>query len=268
MKVQYKQMFGRDLVDDLKSETSGNFEDAIVALFYPPIDLDVETLYKAMKGLGTDEDTLIEIIGTRPNHILKEIVKRYEELHNEPLEKRLSSELSGDLKKIMISLIQCNRSENKNVNEQEMQKKAEELYSAGEGKLGTDESVFNKIFATASPEELLSISKHYYKLTGKKSTILDAIEKEFSGDMKKIYKTIVYALISPPEYYARRIYDAVKGWGTKDTQLIRICVCRDEIDLQLIKKYYKTLYNEDLIERIKSETSGSYRKLLVEVVDH
>ena len=70
LKITFKTMFGRDLIKDLKSETSGNFEDAIVALFYTPVDYDCYSLNHAMKGAGTNEDTLIEIIATRPSYQL------------------------------------------------------------------------------------------------------------------------------------------------------------------------------------------------------
>ena len=266
LKVAYKSSYGRDLIKDLKSETSGNFEDAIVALFETPIDFDCITLYKAMKGAGTDEDTLIEIIASRDNSTLKKIKERYKEMYKRDLESHVASELSGDFKKIMISLLQCNRSENKNPNESEMQAKAQQLFEAGEGKWGTDESVFNKIFALCSSKELISIARHYHKLTGR--TILQAIDSEFSGDMKKVYRTIVYALISPSEYFATRLYYSMKGLGTRDSQLIRVCVTRDEIDMPQIKQFYRQLYKKELIDDIKGDCSGSYKKLLIELVDH
>ena len=56
------------IFDDLKSELSGHFKEAVIALFYPSNDYDCYQLYKAMKGLGTNEDTLIEIIDTRSNN--------------------------------------------------------------------------------------------------------------------------------------------------------------------------------------------------------
>ena len=52
IKEVYEKTFNRDLIKDLKSELSGNFEDAVLALFVPIIDYDVEQLHKAMKGLG------------------------------------------------------------------------------------------------------------------------------------------------------------------------------------------------------------------------
>ena len=77
IKVAYKNAFGRDLVTGLKSKLHGNFEDACLALFETPIDYDVLELRNAMKGVGTDEDTLIEIIVSRPTPILKMIKAAY-----------------------------------------------------------------------------------------------------------------------------------------------------------------------------------------------
>ena len=266
IKSAYKTAYGRDLIDDLKSELKGNFEDAVVALFEPPVEYDVDQLRKAMKGAGTDEDTLIEIIASRPNWLLKQIKDKYQEKYNKSLEDAVAGEVGGDLKRLLTSLLQCNRSENAHPNDAECQKKAKELFDAGEGKWGTDESVFNKIFTLSSPMELALISRHYHKLSGK--TILEAIKKEFSGDMQKLLTTIVYAIISPSEYFATRVNKAIKGWGTNDNLLIRVLVTRDEIDMPQIKQYYKQLYGKDMLADIKSDCSGDYQKLLIELAGH
>ena len=266
IKSAYKTAYGRDLIDDLKSELKGNFEDAVVALFEPPVEYDVDQLRKAMKGAGTDEDTLIEIIASRPNWLLKQIKDKYQEKYKKSLEDAIAGEVGGDLKRLLTSLLQCNRSENAHPNDAECQKKAKELFDAGEGKWGTDESVFNKIFTLSSPMELALISRHYHKLSGK--TILEAIKKEFSGDMQKLLTTIVYAIISPSEYFATRVNKAIKGWGTNDNLLIRVLVTRDEIDMPQIKQYYKQLYGKDMLTDIKNDCSGDYQKLLIELAGH
>ena len=266
IKLAYKTAYGRDLIADLKSELRGNFEDAVLALFETPVDFDVRELNKAMKGAGTDEDTLIEIIASRPNWMLKKIKDRYKELYKKDLESAVSSEVRGDLKRLLVSLLQANRSENTKPKDSDCEAKAKELYSAGEGKWGTDESTFNKIFTMSSPMELALIARHYHKLSG--HTILQAISKEFSGDMKKLLNTIVYAIISPSEYFATRVNQAIKGWGTNDSLLIRVLVTRDEIDMPQIKQYYKQLYGKDMLADIKSDCSGDYQKLLIELAGH
>ena len=220
----YKASYGRDLIADLKSELHGKFEDSMIALFTDPIEYDADELRKAMKGLGTNEDTLIEIIASRPPQVIQAIKAKFNEKYKRDLEADVKSETSGTLRKLLIALLQCGRSVNTNPNPSQCAQIADEIYKAGEAKLGTDESVFNKYFCTLSPHELALVSKEYHKLTG--HTILQAIDKEFSGDAKKTLRTIVYATLSPSEYFATRVHDAVKGLGTKDHLLIRVIVSR------------------------------------------
>ena len=260
----YKASYGRDLIADLKSELHGKFEDSMIALFTDPIEYDADELRKAMKGLGTNEDTLIEIIASRPPQVIQAIKAKFNEKYKRDLEADVKSETSGTLRKLLIALLQCGRSVNTNPNPSQCAQIADEIYKAGEAKLGTDESVFNKYFCTLSPHELALVSKEYHKLTG--HTILQAIDKEFSGDAKKTLRTIVYATLSPSEYFATRVHDAVKGLGTKDHLLIRVIVSRSEIDLPQIKQYYKQLFGKDMYEDVKNDISGDYRTLMLGII--
>jgi len=262
----YKSAYGKDIIEDLKSALSGNFEDTMVALFTPPVDYDCQILRNAMKGLGTDEDTLIEVIATRPNWMIKQITQRYQEMYKKDLIKEVRSETSGAFKNLLTSLLMGNRSENRNPNEAQCEQDAKELYEGGEKKFGTDSSVFNRIFALRSPAELGVIARNYHKITG--HTILKAIDNEFSGDTRKLLNAIVYASLSPSEYFATKVNKAVKGWGTNDKMLIRVLVTRDEIDMPQIKQYYKQLYGKDMLDDIKNDTSGDYKKLLIELAGH
>jgi hypothetical protein len=45
----YKTMFGRDLIADLKSETSGGFKKLLVGLCMVPADFDAMSLHNAIK---------------------------------------------------------------------------------------------------------------------------------------------------------------------------------------------------------------------------
>jgi len=263
MKIRnaYKILFGRDLMDDLKSETSGDYRKTILALFTDPIEYDVDSLYNAMKGLGTNEDTLIEILASRPGWYINKIKSKYKEKYKKDLEEDVKGDTSGDFRKLLISLLQCNRSTNKNPDLDECKRIANELYEAGEKKLGTDEPIFNKYFALSSPNELLVISREYHKLTG--NLLTKAIEKEFSGDIKNLLKAILYAQISPSEYFATRIREAVKGAGTNETILTRVIVTRIEIDFPIINQYYKQLYGKDMVKDIEDDVSGDYKTLLL-----
>ena len=135
IKHSYKALYGRDLISDLKSELHGKFEDAMVALFTEPIEYDCDQLRAAMKGLGTNEDTLIEIIASRSAPQLAAIRAKYKEKFNRDLETDVRKETSGTLQKLLISLLQGSRSTNQQPNPNQMAAIAQEIYNAGEKKL-------------------------------------------------------------------------------------------------------------------------------------
>ena len=118
----------------------------MIALFTDPIEYDADELRKAMKGIGTNENTLFEIIASRCPGILRQIIAKFTEKYKRDLEKDVKSETSGTLRKLLIAWLQCIRSTHVNPNPEQSKAIAEEMYKAGEAKMGTDESVFNKYF--------------------------------------------------------------------------------------------------------------------------
>ena len=268
IKEAYNTKYNADLIKDLEKALHHHFEDVVIGLFYTPIDYDCFQLRKAIKGLGTDEGALIEILSTRSSEDLEQIKKRYSEMYpGRNLVKDVESDTSGHFRKVLVALLTVKRPiGNNELDYKECEKCARQLFEAGENRLGTDEKVFTKIFTEKSKNEFICIAQLYYKMT--KHTLLQAVEKEFSWDSKKCLIAIIYAILSPSEYFAKCIYKAVKGLGTDDTTLIRIMVSRNEIDMPIIKQFYKKLFKKDMIEDIKGDTSGSYRKILVELASH
>ena len=263
IKKAYEEKYKKNLIDDLKSELSGKFEDAMVALFKEPVEYDCECIYNAMKGAGTDENCLIEVIASRPNWLLEKIKKKYSELYKKELVEDIKGDTSGDFQKILEGILRCKRSEVKEINKENCEKIAKELSETKEeGWVVNDESsVFYKYIMNSSPKELSAIAREYYRLSGK--TIIDGIENNFKGDAKDLLKSILYSLVSPSEYFATRIK---KGFGTDNKTLIRILITRCEVDMNIIKKYYKQLYKKDMIEDIKNDISGDYQKLMIELI--
>lgn len=267
IKETYNTLYNSDLIKDLKKALSGHFEDVVIGLFYSPIDYDCFHLRKAIKGFGTDENALIEILCTRPSNVIEEIKKRYGEMFpGRSLLKDIEGDTSGNFRKILKSLVSGNRALDSQPDIEECKNCAKRLYEAGEKRLGTNEDVFTQIFTEKSPSEFVCIAQLYYKLT--KHTLLQAVENEFSFDSKKCLIAIIYAILSPSEYFAKLVHKAVKGLGTDNTTLIRILVSRREVDMPQIKQFYKQNYKKDMIEDIKDDTSGNYRKILVEIASH
>lgn len=75
--LSFKTAYGKDLIKDLKSELSGNFEKTILALMKTPVLFDVYEIKEAIKGVGTDEACLIEILASRSNEHIRELNRAY-----------------------------------------------------------------------------------------------------------------------------------------------------------------------------------------------
>lgn len=262
----YNQKYSRDLVADLRADLDGKFEKAIVALFDDPYLYDAKTLNLAMKGLGTDIDTCIEIICTRPNWYLKNIMIAYTNLTGGELIKDLNSEfkLKGNTGTLLIALLQCQRSENPTPNKETIEKYADDLIKGGIQRLGTDEPLFMDILTKTSTAELQLLTEIYQQKA--KESLLVSIDKEFTGPTQKTLKTIIYANTNPSEYFAQRVNEGITS--SNDDLLMRILITRDEVDMPKIKECYKAKYGKDMVESVKEATLGDYKNLLVELCDH
>ena len=264
IKLKYKLLHGRDLIEDLHSELGGHFRTAVLALMETKAVYDSHCLRNAMKGLGTDESVLIETLATRTNQEIKDIVAAYNTAFKRNLEKDVVSETSGNFKKLLVSLCQGARDESLAVDHEKAKREAQELFEAGEKHWGTDESKFNFIIASRSIPQLKATFEEYAKIA--KRDILSSIDREMSGDVKSAFKAVAQCAYNRPVYFAERLHHSMKGLGTDDDALIRLVVSRSEIDLAEIKQVFLASYGKTLSSWIEADVSGDYRKLLVAIV--
>ncbi|KHJ83251.1 Annexin [Oesophagostomum dentatum] len=76
-----------------------------------PTKRDVMDLHKAVKGIGTNERVLIEILASRTNEEIQAIRNTYYTTFDRSLEEAISSDTSGDFRRLLMILIQGNRDE-------------------------------------------------------------------------------------------------------------------------------------------------------------
>uniref|UniRef100_A0A1B0BRY4 Annexin n=1 Tax=Glossina palpalis gambiensis TaxID=67801 RepID=A0A1B0BRY4_9MUSC len=261
---QYKTHFGKDLIEDVKSETSGNFQRLLVGLLRPIVDFYCAELNDAMAGIGTDEDVLIEILCTLSNYEIHTIKNQYLRLYGAHLESELKSETSGNFKRLLVSLCTAARDESGRTDPVAAQNDARELLKAGELRVGTDESMFNMILCQRNYQQLKLIFHEYERMTG--HSLEKAIKKEFSGDIMEGLIAIYRCVTNKAEYFASRLYKSMAGIGTNDKQLIRVVITRCEIDMADIKVAFERSYGKSLKSWIKGDTSGHYKHALYALV--
>ncbi|CAN0271900.1 unnamed protein product [Lampetra planeri] len=268
VKEEYKRSFGDDLVEVLKGELKGDLEKVVLALMDLPAVYDAKELRKAMKGAGTDEEVLVEILCTRTNKVSPRsqppTVHRATRIFDRDLESDLKSETSGAVEKLLVALVQGNRDESTDVNMSLANSDAKELYEAGKGHWGTDELAFNSVLATRNMMQLRATFKAYKTNHGE--DIEDVVKSETSGMLQDAYLAIVHCAEDAQEYFAKKLYKSMKGVGTDDDTLIRCIVSRSQIDLGTIKDTFQKKYEKTLASYVAGDCSGDYKKILLAII--
>ncbi|KAJ3603569.1 hypothetical protein NHX12_028314 [Muraenolepis orangiensis] len=259
IKEAYQKASGKSLESALKSALKGELEDVVLALLKTPAQYDAQQLKLAMKGLGTDEDTLIEILASRTNLEIEAIKRAYMEANKKELEADIKSDTSADFQKALLTLCKARRTEG--VNDELADSDARALYAAGEQRKGTDASVFIDILTSRSALHLLKVFDRYSKYS--KVDVTKAIDLEMKGDIESCLTAVVKCAGSKPAFFAEKLNLAMKGKGTRTKILTRIMVSRSEVDMKLIKDVYKKNYGKTLSQEILDDTKGDYEKILL-----
>ncbi|CAG2194583.1 ANXA7_11 [Mytilus edulis] len=276
LKKMFKTAFGKDLIETLDGEVSGDFSEVLFALFEPPALYDALNIKKAIQGLGTDESVLIEILLTRTNAQIEEMKSVYGSINpddcatDKDLECNIEDDTSGDLKRILISAAQGNRAEVKEeklndavvpvmfhdeetdedlptgaftidmeklIDPDRAQADAEVLFNAGVDSFGTDEDDFIRIFALRDTYQLRETYNRYVKLT--QCDIENSVEGEFSSHSQMALITL--------------------------SKLIGIKIS-SQIDMVQIKEIFLEKNKQTLWNWIKDDCSGDYKALLQRIV--
>jgi hypothetical protein len=259
IKKEFKSAYGKSLEDWIKGDTSGHFEKILLDLCEERSELRAHYLHRATKGLGTNEAILIQTLCPLSDSGIKKLNETYQRLHKQDLTALIKSELSGDFKNLMVEILKASRPAREDkVDDAKAKADAELLYKEGEGKLGTNEAVFIDIIAHRSRTHLHQVFKHYEQKTG--HTFEKAIRKETSGN----FRDALLAIIKPEaEYHAELFDQAMKGMGTNDDMLVRLMSTLSKRQLKEANEVYTKQHQKTLAAAIKSETSGSYQKVLL-----
>jgi hypothetical protein len=262
--VEYSRQFQRDLLEDVKDETSGDFETVLCALLTPHYIYEASELYKAFKGLGTDEDRVTEILCTRTPEDIKTIAYKYAYTYHETLGSRLADETSGDLNTIYQALIQprAHLDDAGIAAEVDLLKKIYAREPRGNGE--SDQTLISVMLSKIDRETAETIAREYVKATGQ--GLDELIKDKCSGDVE----TALLCLASPvATWLAAKLIKAFQAMGTDDNTVIRIICGQKEQKtpgLEAVAAQVKLQSGKPLIQWVKERCSGDEKSSLAMVV--
>ncbi|XP_056286072.1 annexin A4-like [Pseudoliparis swirei] len=222
---------------------------------------DVEVLRKAMKGFGTDENAITELLGSRTNKQRVPMVAAYKTTYGKDLFHDLKSELTGNFEKLVLAMVQSSAMFD-----------ASELRGAIQG-AGTDEACLIEILSSRSNAEILEFTRIYKAEYGK--SLEDAISSDTSGHFRRLLVSLCQGNrderptvdVSQAKQDAQKLYAAGENKvGTDESQFNAILCARSKPHLQAVFKEYQQMCGRDIEKSICREMSGNVESGMVAVV--
>jgi annexin A7/11 len=264
LRTTYNRRHNRDLIKDIKSETSRYFEDGLVALVQGPLMHDVHSVHDAIKGLGTKESVLNDVLLGRTNADMRAIKQAYHQTFNRTLEADVKGDLSMKTERLFSMVMAANRNEEyAPVIPAELDRDAIELHRAMDARVGTDQITVCSILSRGSDGQIRALAHHWQQKYH--NTLEKVVESEFSGHMKDALLLLIRRACDRAMSDAVQLEDAMAGLGTKDVLLVQrvVRVHWESAHLDQVRRAYAHRYKKDLIQRVKGETSGHYQSLMV-----
>jgi len=261
---KYKDAYGKTLKEQCDDElgawfgSSKHFADFFDVLLSPAAEMDAKYLAESMKGWGTDESLLSEILCTRTNLELLAAKTCFETKNSKSLEDWICSETDDDgpYKRFLLRCAKADRKEQV-VDAAEAKKQAEKL-----GDL-SDEGAMFEIIATASVKQLELIKAEYQAQHGKE--LIPAILEATSGDLEQ---ALLARCQTRERFFAQVLIKAWSGSGTDEAATSRVFARCSKAEIKKISVEYAQITGVDMAQAIAKETSGLYKKALLRYLFH
>ncbi|KAI4818347.1 hypothetical protein KUCAC02_011690 [Chaenocephalus aceratus] len=246
----FEEITHKDLTAALKKALSGELEVLLLELLMPPLQYEAYRLQQTMVGIGTDEDTLLEILCTHSGMELQEISAAYKEIYKKDLDKELKGETSGDFYKLLVALL------NKDEVPGGVRRDIEALSATLNGKK-TEVGPWIDILTSRDSDHLNKVLMGLELNIGQ--LVDQALEKKFSGDIRLGLKVLVECIQSPESYLAKRLT------ATKTPILQGIMVSHSEKDLLCIRTAYLKLTGTSLYTALQKQFKGDHLLALLAI---
>jgi len=210
-----------------------------------------EELYSVMKGWGTDEKTLISMMGTMSAKDRYLIAKKFDKVYGESLYDKVKSEVGGDvgraLKLLSLSSVEA---------------EAKMVYDAMKG-LGAREHLLYPILCARSNDDMTLLKKEYFNRYDR--DLVSDLRSNLGGEYETLLVMCAQGIeetYDPEDVHteerveadAKAFYKAGEGkWGTEESKFFRIICASPSEHLKAVDAAYTKKYGNTMKKAAKKE---------------
>eukprot|EP00933_Yihiella_yeosuensis_P077968 TRINITY_DN8901_c0_g1_i1.p1 TRINITY_DN8901_c0_g1~~TRINITY_DN8901_c0_g1_i1.p1 ORF type:complete len:1206 (+),score=316.04 TRINITY_DN8901_c0_g1_i1:534-3620(+) len=243
--AKFQELYGRDLLEWVKSETSGNFKETLVGCIRHPMVQLAHSVRDCMKGWGTNDEGLITCLVHLEDFKKASLIKTYYKEFNRDLIKDIKADTSGDYERALCALVAPAPAV-----------WAQALTGAMKG-LGTnDELLIN--FMVLAKDDMMEVRQAFMELNGK--MLEDWIEGDTSGD----YKNTLLMLAGrnseddiniQPLYWSQRLLDAIRNVDSLKEVLVSMPAVAIKRHTELFEAVYQKSLRDEVIKKTNEGSS-------------
>jgi len=259
----YANQFGHSLKHGIKDELKMqyNFRKLLTRRFRSAHEQKARALYKAVHHKGVvavNDGRLIDCLAFTPNGempVLKAFVQQSTGEQLMALVDRHTTDV-GNFRECLNILMSGTRDESPTINPNAIAQDVQSLYRASDAhKIGHDTQAFISVLCRHAPWYNAAVNAAYGSTH--KHDLIRAIDKT---SMTSNTKHVLIALCKQPyEYWADRLYFAMKGAGTDNKTMVYVLsfLERNEL-LQVVQLVHQRHPSHEFYKMLRSDLSGNY----------
>ncbi|KAG1342408.1 putative inactive receptor kinase [Cocos nucifera] len=249
----YRALYNHDLLHVFSLRDNPFSRVAYLHASEPP-ERDAEIVRGALFARSLDTDTLTEIICTRSSLELSSAKQAYQARYNSNLERDVSSKTIGNLKQILLAILNSNFYDGGRVDTSMAMCDAKTLYEAIESGKYIDQRCIILIISQRSTSQIKAILSSYKHLYGHE--FMKFLKKEKCGDFGRQLRIVIRCIQFPEKHFAKQLQRKLKNGDAREV-LIQTVVTRSEIDIKHINSAFATKTGWTLESLIRNEFNSN-----------
>ncbi|ELT94149.1 hypothetical protein CAPTEDRAFT_139493, partial [Capitella teleta] len=257
IREDYQAKYKKDLKDDIGRKLNshpGPLKHAMTSLVMSQGENDAHTVRQAVKGFGTNEADLNEILITKNKQELNTMQAAYDKDYDESVEDAIKGDTSGGYQKVCLDLLKGDRDQGSKVDNDQAKRDAQNIHQSNESNNNNSNNTDGKPIKLARSSDTRQCF----------STLSEYKQHSSLGVMCN--PIVVKYLDSPSSFFAEKLNQSVTG-SLHDKDLTRVVVSRHETDLNIIKSEYERINGHTIGADVKGKCKGDHKAVMLTLLN-